>query len=228
MNFGMDVPHLEWNLTPAAAMARQTALAARVRAQDDFGAVNFIAGVDVGFQDAGATARAAIAVVAFPTLELVETVCARRAATFPYIPGLLAFREMPVILDALQKLTRPPDVLMMDGHGFAHPRRFGIACYLGVALDKPTIGCAKSILVGHADPPENRVGAWTPLLDKDEIIGAALRTKLNTKRVVNPLYVSVGHRVTLQTACALILKCCKGYRLPETIRYAHNAASHKE
>ncbi len=223
----MNVPQLEWNLTPAAAMARQTALAARVRAQDDFGAVHFVAGVDVGFENDGATARAAVAVLTFPALEFVETAVARRAVTFPYIPGLLAFREMPAILDALAQLQRAPDLLMMDGHGYAHPRRFGIACYLGVALDLPTIGCAKSILVGRAAPPENRVGAQTPLMDKDEIIGAALRTKLNTKRAVNPIYISVGHRVTLPTACALAWQCCKGYRLPETIRYAHRAASAK-
>lgn len=221
----MRVPDLNWNLTPEAALAEQRALAARVRAESDFGAVHFVAGVDVGFENENTVARAAIAVLTFPQLELVETALARRAVTFPYIPGLLAYREVPVILDAFEKLQHAPELLIVDGQGRAHPRRFGIACHLGVLLNLPGIGCAKSILVGRAEIPENRVGAWTPLLDQNEIVGAALRTKLNTKRVVNPVYVSIGHRVDLETAVDFVLQCCRGYRLPEPTRYAHQAAS---
>lgn len=222
----MNIPAHNWQLTSAEAMAEQTAYAARVRVENDFGAVNFVAGVDVGFENEYTTARAAVVVLTFPALELVETVIARRAVTFPYIPGLLAYREVPVILDAFQKIERAPDLIIVDGQGRAHPRRFGVACQLGVLLDMPSIGCAKSILVGRAEMPENRVGAWTPLIDQGETIGAALRTKLSTKRAVNPIYVSIGHRVTLDTAIDFVLKCCRGYRLPETTRCAHNAASH--
>ncbi len=223
----MKVPQLDWNLTPKEAIARQAALAARVSEQDDFGAVNFVAGVDVGFEDDNSFARAVVVVLTFPALELLEAAVARRPVTFPYIPGLLAFRELPALLDAFEKLERAPDLIIVDGHGRAHPRRFGIACHLGVILDRPSIGCAKSVLVGRADPPENRVGAWTPLIHQDEIVGAALRTKLNTKRAVNPVYVSIGHRVTLETALDFVLRCCKGYRLPETTRYAHRIASER-
>ncbi|MBI4673472.1 MAG: deoxyribonuclease V [Chloroflexi bacterium] len=215
----------DWNLTPEQAIAQQAALVTRVRTENDFGAVNLVAGVDVGFENDGATARAAVVVLTFPALELVEASIARRPVTFPYIPGLLAFRELPVVLDAFEKLAHAPDLIIVDGQGRAHPRRFGIACQLGVLLDQPSIGCAKSILVGRAEIPENRVGAWTPLVYKNETVGAALRTKLNTKRVVNPVYVSIGHRVTLETALDFVLRCCKGYRVPETTRYAHRAAS---
>lgn len=223
----MKVPQLDWNLTPEQAIAQQAALAARVRAQADFGAVNFVAGVDVGFEDDNTFARAASVVLTFPALELVEAAVARRPVTFPYIPGLLAYRELPAVLDAFEKLEQAPDLIIVDGQGRAHPRRFGIACHLGMLLERPSIGCAKSILVGRAETPENRVGAWTPLIHKNEIVGAALRTKLNTKRAVNPVYVSVGHRVTLETALAFVLQCCKGYRLPETTRYAHRIAGNQ-
>jgi deoxyribonuclease V len=140
--------------------------------------------------------------------------------TFPYVPGLLAFRELPALLEAIAMLKRAPDVIIVDGHGYAHPRRFGITCHLGVLLDVPTIGCAKSILVGDADPPENHIGASTPLIHKGDVVGSALRSKLNTK----PLFVSIGHRVSLQSACALVLNCCRGYRLPEPTRLAHQVA----
>jgi deoxyribonuclease V len=224
----MRVPKRDWNVTPEQASAEQTALAQRVRATNDFGAVHFVAGVDVGFEAENTIARAAIAVLSFPELELVETAIARRPVTFPYIPGLLAYREAPVILDAFEKLQSAPDLLIVDGQGRAHPRRFGIACHLGVLLDMPSIGCAKSLLVGRAAAPEKRIGAWTPLIHQNEIIGAALRTKLNAKRVIHPVYVSIGHRIDLETAMDFVLRCCRGYRLPETTRYAHQAASRGE
>ena len=223
----MHIPTLDWKLTPDAAAAEQSALSARTRAENDFGALSLVAGIDVGFENDGEIARAAVVVLTFPDLERIESVVARRPVTFPYSPGLLAYREVPVIFDALEKLQHVPDILLVDGQGRAHPRRFGIACHVGVLLDMPSIGCAKSILVGRANVPENRVGARTPLIHKNEIVGVALRTKLNTKRVVNPVYVSVGHRVELDTAADFVLKCCRGYRLPEPTRYAHNAASGK-
>lgn len=221
----MKIPtDLNWDLTPQQAIAQQRALAQRVRAANDFGAVDFVAGVDVGFENENTIARAAIVVLAFPSLEPVASSIARRPVTFPYVPGLLAYRELPVVFDALEKLEREPDLIIVDGQGRAHPRRFGIACHLGVLLDKPTIGCAKSILVGRAALPENRFGAWTPLVDKGETIGAAVRTKLDTKRAIHPIYVSIGHRIDLETAMDFVLRCTKRYRVPETTRYAHLVA----
>ena len=129
--------------------------------------------MDVGFEQENTIARAAVVVLKFPTLEPITASIARRPVTFPYVPGLLAFRELPVVLDAFAELEQEPDLIIVDGHGLAHPRRFGIACHFGVLLDKPSIGCAKSVLTGKAETPENRVGAWTPLIQKGEIIGAA-------------------------------------------------------
>jgi deoxyribonuclease V len=205
---------------PPAAVEQQSALAERVRAVDELGPVNAVAGVDVGFEEGKTVARAAVVVLEFRQLLPVAAAVARRPVTFPYVPGLLAYRELPAIFGALEQLDREPDLILVDGQGRAHPRRFGIACHLGVLLDKPTIGCAKSILVGKAEPPEDRIGAWTPLVHSGETVGAALRTKRGT----NPIYVSVGHRVRLETAIALVLDCCKGYRLPETTRLAHHVA----
>lgn len=224
----MNVPKLDWNLTPEQAIAQQAALAPRVRAENDFGTIHFVAGVDVGFEADYTIARAAVVVLEFPRLRPVEAAIARRPVTFPYIPGLLAYREAPVILDAFEKLAHAPDLMIVDGQGRAHPRRFGIACQLGVLLDLPGIGCAKSVLVGRAETPENRVGAWTPLIHKNETIGAALRTKLSTKRAIHPVYISVGHRIDLETSLDFVLRCCKGYRVPETTRYAHHIAGGAE
>lgn len=221
----MKIPQdLDWDLDPSQAIAEQAELAKRVRPENELGGVRRVAGVDVGFEQENTIARAAVVVLDFPSLEPLTAAVARRPVTFPYVPGLLAYRELPVVLDALEKLEYEPDLLIVDGQGIAHPRRFGIASHLGVLLDKPSIGCAKSILTGKADTPENRVGAWTPLLHKGEIIGAAVRTKLNTKRLVHPVYVSVGHRINLVTAIEYVLKCTRGYRVPETTRYAHMVA----
>jgi deoxyribonuclease V len=145
------------------------------------------------------------------------------AVSFPYVPGLLAFREGPVVLAALAKLQDQPDVLIFDAHGLAHPRRMGLASHLGVLLDRPTVGCAKSRLVGvHEEPDESR-GSWTPLTDADEWIGAVVRTRDH----VRPVYVSIGHRVDLKTAISLTLGCTSRYRLPEPIRWAHRVAGGK-
>jgi deoxyribonuclease V len=218
----MKIPTtIRWDVTPQQAIEIQRGLAARVSERDEVGDVRFVAGVDVGFEgEDNRTARAAVVVLKFPELTPVDYAIARLPVTFPYVPGLLAFREIPVVLKALEKLGTEPDVMIVDGHGRAHPRRLGIASHLGVLLDRATIGCAKSILCGKADEPKNQVGAWTPLLDRGEQIGAAVRTRVGTM----PVYVSIGHRISLARARELALECCKGYRLPETTRYAHRVA----
>ncbi|MBK9327558.1 MAG: deoxyribonuclease V [Hydrogenophilales bacterium] len=215
-------PRHPWNLTPAQAIDLQRRWAARVEAADRLPArIATVAGVDVGYEDAQRTTRAAVAVLSFPDLAPLEQVIARRPTTFPYVPGLLSFRELPAVLDALSQLSAMPDIILCDGQGRAHPRRFGIACHLGVLLDLPTIGVAKTRLVGrHLEPGPER-GDWTPLLDHGEEIGAVLRTRPGVK----PLYISGGHRVCLRTAIELTLACLTRYRLPETTRAAHRLAS---
>jgi len=213
-------PH-EWNLTAEAAIALQQTLKREVITTDRLGEVQRVAGVDVGFEDSGETTRAAVAILSFPDLQVQEQTIARRPTTFPYIPGLLSFREVPAVLDALEKLRTLPDLLLCDGQGTAHPRRFGIACHLGLLTDLPSIGVGKSLLVGkHAEVPDVK-GAWQPLEHKGETIGAVLRTRVKTK----PLYISPGHRVSLPTAIDYVLHCTTKYRLPETTRFAHKLAS---
>jgi deoxyribonuclease V len=210
-----------WNLEPAAAMTLQRDWSARLIPVDRLGPVRRVAGVDVGFEEGGTMTRAAVAVLGYPGLELLETAIARRPTSFPYIPGLLSFRELPAVLDALAELREPPDLLLCDGQGIAHPRRFGIAAHLGLLVDLPSIGVAKTRLHGsHGAVPETR-GAWTPLQAGGEIIGAVLRTRPGVK----PLYVSSGHRVGLETAVAYVMGCCTRFRLPETTRHAHRLAS---
>ena len=211
-----------WNLSPREAVALQCELAARVETGDHLpGEIHSVAGVDVGFEEGGRITRAAVAVLGFPELEPLASAVARRPTEFPYVPGLLSFRELPALLEALQQLPELPDVILCDGQGRAHPRRFGIACHLGVLLDHPTLGVAKTRLTGsHAEPGPEK-GDWVPLLDGEEVIGAVLRTRPGVK----PLYVSGGHRVSLETAIALTLACTRRYRLPETTRAAHRLAS---
>lgn len=211
-----------WNLTPAEAIRLQRQLAERVEVDDRLPAeIHSVAGVDVGFEAAGRVTRAAVVVLSFPGLAPLHQAVARRPTEFPYVPGLLSFRELPAVLEALAKLPELPDVILCDGQGRAHPRRFGIACHLGVLLDIPTVGVGKSRLVGrHEEPGPNR-GDSAPLLDGDEVIGAVLRTRPGVK----PLYVSGGHRVALETAVELVLACTGRYRLPETTRGAHRLAS---
>lgn len=214
-------PLHDWNLTPTEAIAAQRELAAQVILEDRFAPINCVAGVDVGFEENGAVTRAAVAVLDFPQLSLREHVIARLPTIFPYVPGLLSFREVPAILTAFAKLRRVPDLILCDGQGLAHPRRFGIACHLGVLLDRPTIGVAKKRLFGVHGEVANTRGASVPLLDKDETIGAVLRTRADVK----PVYVSSGHRVSLPTAVRLVMACVTRYRLPETTRHAHHFAS---
>jgi deoxyribonuclease V len=210
-----------WDVTPAQARAIQLEGRTRVLAQDRLVEVRRVAGIDVGFEAGGAVTRAAVAVLDFPSLRLVESAVVRLPTRFPYVPGLLSFRETPAVLEALARLAGPPDLLLCDGQGLAHPRRFGLACHLGVLADLPSIGVAKSRLIGtHGTLPESR-GAWVPLLDGEETIGAVLRTR----RAVAPLYVSIGHRISLPTAIGWVLACTTRYRLPETTRHAHRLAS---
>jgi deoxyribonuclease V len=177
-----------------------------------------VAGVDVSVKNE--QARSAVVLLSFPDLEPLQARTAEEATRFPYVPGLLAFREGPVVLAGLEKLTTRPDVLIFDAHGLAHPRRMGLATHLGVILDLPSVGCAKSRLCGEYTEPGPEKGNWTPLYDGDEVIGAVVRTRDN----VRPVFVSVGHRVDLETAVSLVLDCAPTYRLPETTRWAHRVA----
>jgi deoxyribonuclease V len=214
-------PTPNWNLSPAEAIALQRKLAPQVLREDRLGAVRRVAGIDVGFEAGGQVTRAAVAVLDFPSLALVEQAVARAPTTFPYIPGLLSFREAPAVLTALAQLVAPPDLILYDGQGLAHPRRLGIASHVGLLSQKPTIGVAKTRLIGRFDPPELERGAWSPLEDKGEVIGAVLRTRAG----VSPLFVSIGWGVSLPTAIEWVLACAPKFRLPETTRQAHRLAS---
>ncbi len=212
----------DWPETAAEAIAIQEAIRGKVITTNQLPAeIQTVAGVDVGFEDAGATTRAAVAVLRFPELQVQEQAIARRQTTFPYIPGLLSFREIPAVLDALEQLQLTPDLLLCDGQGIAHPRRLGIASHIGLLTDLPSIGVGKSRLVGWHDEVPNQKGAWQPLQHRDETIGAVLRTRVGTK----PLYISPGHRIDLPTAIEYVLRCTPKYRLPETTRCAHKLAS---
>jgi deoxyribonuclease V len=210
-----------WDLTPKEAMALQTELAGRVVRADTVREVRRVAGVDVGFEDDGRVTRAAVAVLDFPGLALAERVVARQPTRFPYIPGLLSFREAPAVLAAFEQLSLAPDLILYDGQGIAHPRRFGIASHVGLLLDTPTIGVAKTRLVGEHRALPARKGAWAPLVDRGETIGVVLRTRAG----VAPVYVSIGHRVSLESAVRWVIVCTTRYRLPETTRWAHHLAS---
>ena len=196
-------------------------MAPRVRLQDDTACVGTIAGVDTGFEDGGSTARACIAVVRWPDLTPVTTVIGRTAVAFPYIPGYLSFREIPAILAAVAELPELPDLLLCDGQGIAHPRRFGIAAHLGLWLDRPAIGVGKSRLCGEHAPVGSNKGEEQPLYDGDERLGTVVRSRTGVK----PVYVSPGHRVDHQAAVRWVLACTSKYRLPEPIRTADRAAS---
>jgi deoxyribonuclease V len=210
-----------WNLTPREAIALQQRLRSRVIKLGRPRAVRYVAGTDVGFEGGGGIARAAVALLSFPELALVDYAIARLPVRFPYVPGLLSFREMPALLEALATLKVSPDLILCDGHGYAHPRRFGIASHLGVYTGITSIGVGKSRLVGEHGQPMQRRGAWVPLRDRGEIIGAVVRTRPYT----SPVYVSIGHRVSLALAVRYALACTTRYRLPETTRWAHRLAS---
>lgn len=205
-------------------MAIQERLRSRVVRRNRIGRrVRRVAGVDVAFEKGGTVTRAAVVVLSWPGLEVVDAAVARRETSFPYVPGLLSFRELPAVLDAAERLTCWPDLWLCDGQGIAHPRRFGIASHLGVLLDTPAIGVGKSRLVGEHDEPGPKRGGWAPLMDDRERIGAVLRTRDG----VRPLYISVGHRIALPTAVNWVLRCAPKYRLPETTRQADRLAGEK-
>ncbi|MEM6502990.1 MAG: deoxyribonuclease V [Cyanobacteria bacterium P01_C01_bin.89] len=238
----MDSPPLEtwlepaiapldsWATTTAEAKEIQEAGRDQVITQDQFCGVDdikMIAGVDVGFEDKGAIARAAVALLDFQSLEPLGVAIARVPTPFPYIPGFLSFREIPAIVRALAKLTHqfpePPDVIICDGQGYAHPRRFGLACHLGVLLDRPTLGAAKSRFIGEHVPLGEKKGDREWLGDRGETIGVVLRTRDD----VRPLYISSGHRIGLESAVDIVLRCTPKYRLPETTRWADKIASQR-
>jgi deoxyribonuclease V len=210
-----------WDVDIAEAKIIQEQLRHQVITEDDLGPVRLVAGVDVGFEEDGTVTRAAVAVLALADLQLVESAVVRQPTTFPYVPGFLSFREIPALLEALAQLKTHPDLLLCDGQGIAHPRGLGIASHLGVLTDMPTIGVGKSRLVGRHEPVGLEKGSRQPLWYKGEIVGTVLRTRTNTK----PLYVSLGHRVSLETAVHYTLLCTPKYRLPETTRQAHRLAS---
>jgi deoxyribonuclease V len=217
------VPH-RWRLSPKAAIQVQRELADRVEVVPLAGSPRWVAGLDAAFSADGRDCLAAVVVWDVVEQQVVEEQTARRRLTFPYVPGLLSFREAPALLAALRKLRRRPDVLMCDGQGLAHPRRFGIACHVGVLTDLPALGCAKSRLIGRHEPPGSRCGSQTPLWVEDEVVGAVLRSRDGVK----PLYVSVGHRMTLADAVKLTLACGGGFRLPEPTRLADRAVAREK
>lgn len=223
-NRAVDIQSLHpWDVDQRTAASIQRDLATRVIVRDEVATEpRFVAGVDLSPPDASGEATAAAVLLELPALSVVEVRLHRGGPAFPYVPGLLSFREAPLVLGALAMLSTTPDAILVDGHGMAHPRRFGLACHIGLLTETATIGCAKSILSGRPDgSPEPERGSHVPLVDRGEVVGAAVRTRTN----VSPIYVSVGHRTSLERAVELTLACCKGYRMPEPTRLAHLAAA---
>lgn len=210
----------EWPSNIPEAMALQTRLAPQVSREEAHLNVRYIAGVDVSAPKSRGEGTAAVVILDYPSLKLMEAQTVHGNIDFPYVPGLLTFREAPLVLRAFELVTTAPDLVFIDGQGIAHPRRFGIAAHIGLLLDIPTIGCAKSRLCGTYEEPGIERGSFSGLKDSDEAIGAVLRTKTGTK----PLFISVGHKISLQQAVEWVLACCRGYRLPEPARLSHQAA----
>jgi len=215
MRMPMDLRlETRWNLTPREAMRLQESLRERVELYDRFGDIRSVAGADMAFDPATDVAFGGVIVYRLPELEEVERRMARRKLRFPYVPGLLSFRECPVLLAAFARLKTEPDLILIDGQGYAHPRRLGIACHIGILFDKPTIGCAKSRLVGDHQEPAHSAGSTAPLMLEGERIGVVLRTRDG----VRPIYVSTGHRVSLESAVGLLKQCMDGFRIPKPTR----------
>ena len=205
-----------WDVSPQEAMAIQLRLRSRLRLKGN-GPFGTVAGIDVSYDDASKRMFAGVVVMSGDGQKILETATAIDRVRFPYIPGLLSFRETPAVIKAWTKLKALPDCVICDGHGFAHPRRFGLACHLGIILGRPSIGCAKSLLVGTHRQPGKRRGSVEALLDGGEQIGAVVRTRQR----VAPVYVSQGDRISLDAAVWAVLDACAGYRLPEPTRRAH-------
>jgi deoxyribonuclease V len=206
-----------WNVTPTEAVALQRELASRIDARTPLTKCELIAGADVSHALFSNTIFAGVVVLRMSDLTVVEKQEALTEASFPYIPGLFSFRETPALLEVFAKLRTRPDAVMLDGQGLAHPRRCGFACHIGLWLDLPCVGCAKSRLIGSFKPPGRRAGSVAPLVDREEVIGQVVRTKDG----VNPIFVSVGHKIDLRSAVELSLATCRGYRIPEPTRQAH-------
>jgi deoxyribonuclease V len=219
----IEKPIHSWDLKPTEATALQTSLSRRVvrKTRINFEDIDTVAGVDIGYRKD--TACAAVVVMNLTDLKILEEAVATKPVQFPYVPGLLSFREGPVILEVLGKLKIAPDLLMIDGQGIAHPRRFGIASHIGVLLDMPTIGCAKTRLVGDYVPPQHSAGSTSFLTDAKETIGAVVRTRTGVK----PVFVSIGHLMDLNDSIQVVLKSCRSYRLPEPLRRADHLSRKK-
>jgi deoxyribonuclease V len=205
-----------WDVSTREAKAIQLRLRDRVQSAWDDREINTVAGTDVGFPDKK-TVLATVVVLSFPDLEVLESSVSMQDCIFPYVPGLLTFREAPGLLSALESIATVPDVLLCDGQGIAHQRRFGLAAHLGILLECPVIGCAKSVLCGKFDEPARKRGARSLMVDRGEVIGAAVRTRDGVK----PVYVSVGNRIDLETAIDVVLRCSPMYRIPRPLRLAH-------
>ncbi|MFC1846026.1 deoxyribonuclease V [Chloroflexota bacterium] len=212
-----------WKLDFDQAKSIQISLANKVSTKSELLTPRFIAGTDISIPRFSKMGLASVVVLRYPELDVVDIQTTEREISFPYIPGLLSFREVPLIIEAYQKISVKPDILIADGQGIAHPRRFGLASHIGVLLNIPSIGCAKSRLCGQHEPVAVEAGSYSKLIDNEETIGAVVRTKNNVK----PVYVSIGHRIDLTSAIHWVMECCRGYRLPEPCRLAHLSAGKK-
>ena len=213
-------PRNEFDVTTREAITIQLALAPKIITENRLKSPpNLILGLDVSV-NRNSEAVAAAVILSYPGLEVIEKAVLKSKVSFPYVPGLLSFREIPITLQICEKLNLQPDLVMVDGQGMAHPRRIGLASHLGLLLNIPTIGCAKSRLCGEYEEPEDAIGSFNFVRDKGDIIGAALRTRSGSK----PLIISIGHQIDLPSAINWVLKCGKGYRLPEPTRMAHLAS----
>jgi len=210
-----------WPETIEEAIAIQEQLRSLVIAENQLSTVRYVAGVDVGYDSSDAVSQAAVTVLSFPDLQLQQQATACSVTAFPYVPGFLSFREVPAVLQALEKLDLMPDLILCDGQGLAHPRRFGLACHLGVLTSIATIGVAKTRFIGEHSEVGLERGSWQPLQDGGQTVGAALRTQTGVK----PIYVSIGHKVNLVSAIDYVLRCALKYRLPETTRSADQLTS---
>jgi len=206
-----------WDVSPEEAIKIQNEMRNLVKIENLQSQIRYIAGADISFDKGSNTVYAGIVVLKFPELVEVDRSLLITEVNFPYIPGLLSFRESPALIKAWEKIKIIPDVVIIDGQGIAHPRRFGIASHFGVLIDKPTIGCAKSLLVGKYKEPDEKAGSYSYLYDSGEIIGVALRTRDN----VQPVFVSIGHKITLDESIEIIMQSIRGYRIPEPTRQAH-------